>query len=81
MKLAVKDLENAGIRAVETPDEAPEGGRLVIRSHGVTQQEYLLAQSRCRVVDATCPYVSAIHRMVEKIETPRSARKVRKNLL
>ncbi len=66
---AVKDLEDAGIKAVETPGEAPEGGRLVIRSHGVTQQEYLLAQSRCQVVDATCPYVSAIHRMVEKAKS------------
>nr|MCR4620863.1 4-hydroxy-3-methylbut-2-enyl diphosphate reductase [Clostridiales bacterium] len=65
---AVKDLEKAGVRVVDTPCDAPEGSTLVLRSHGVTQEEYLQAQQRCRLVDATCPYVSAIHMMVEKAQ-------------
>ena len=65
----VKDLENKGVKVINSLEEfqdIPEG-TVVIRSHGVTrrEQEELIADG-LRVVDATCPFVKKIHRIVEK---------------
>ena len=62
---AVKALEAQGVVAVSTVDEIPENTRAVIRSHGVDKATYELLSRRPNTVDATCPFVAAIHRMVE----------------
>ena len=62
----VAELDQLGVRVAQTP-EAAEGHVLVLRSHGVTPDENELANRLCSsVVDATCPFVKKIHRIVEK---------------
>ena len=61
----VEELEHRGVRIVGSPAEVPDGYALVIRSHGVPSavmnEAYELG---LRVFDATCPFVSKIHKIV-----------------
>lgn len=65
----VKDLEKRGVRVIESLDQLPEleKGRVIIRSHGVGKavQDQLTA-SGFEVLDATCPFVKKIHRIVSE---------------
>ena len=63
----VEKLTERGVRIVEAPEEAPEGATLVIRSHGVGRDMMTrIQQQSLDVHDATCPFVSKIHRIVEE---------------
>ena len=60
-------LEKRGIRIISDPEEAKAGERVVIRAHGVGKSIYEQLQKRGAVIiDATCPFVRKIHRIVEK---------------
>ena len=60
----VADLAAAGVTSVDSPQSAPDGARVVIRSHGVAKAAYdELAARGCEVIDATCPFVARIHDM------------------
>ncbi len=62
---AIADLEKKGIFAIEKMDEAPEGATVVIRAHGISEAEKKELNARgFHVIDATCPYVKKIHRLV-----------------
>lgn len=63
----VEKLEGLGVRTVNSPQEVRQGETLVIRSHGV-EREVLnqVEQLGVTVCDATCPFVSKIHKTVEK---------------
>ena len=53
----VADLSQKGVRVLEE-GERPEGGAVVIRTHGVPKKvTEELKDSADRVIDATCPYV------------------------
>ena len=61
----VAALEERGARAIDSPEMANSDEVLVIRSHGVPKD----VLDRCteyakRVEDATCPFVSKIHKIV-----------------
>lgn len=65
----VKDLETKGVSVIETEEELKtlREGTIVIRSHGVSRKIYDLIEERgLKCVDATCPFVKRIHRIVEK---------------
>lgn len=65
----VKDLEAKGVSVIETEEELKtlREGTIVIRSHGVSRKIYDLIEKRgLKCVDATCPFVKRIHRIVEK---------------
>lgn len=65
----VRDLEEKGVAVLHTEEELSnlQEGTVVIRSHGVGKHIYELLESRgIHVVDATCPFVKKIHRIVEK---------------
>ncbi len=65
----VKDLEEKGVRVIETEEElkALKDGVVIIRSHGVGKHIYdLLTERGIRIVDATCPFVKKIHRIVKE---------------
>ena len=65
----VQDLEQKGVRVIETQEELskPEDATVIIRSHGISADVYhQLEDKKVRIVDATCPFVSKIHRIVEK---------------
>ena len=76
-EFVVKDLEEKGVKVLNTKEElaALTGGIVVIRSHGVGKEIYdLLNEHHITVVDATCPFVKKIHRIVE--EQTREGRRV-----
>ncbi len=67
----VKDLENKGVKIVEDTKVSTEDGKkdktVVIRSHGIAKNIYeKLKNNNINVVDATCPFVLKIHRIVEQ---------------
>ena len=65
----VKDLENKGVRVVESTKELKEKekGIVIIRSHGVGKRVYdEIEKQGHKIVDATCPFVLKIHRLVQE---------------
>ncbi len=64
----VAELKERGARIVESPDEVQEDETLVIRSHGVEQSVTEKAAAlRLKTVDATCPFVAKIHKIVSEM--------------
>lgn len=65
-KDAIKYLEDNNIYAVDTPNKA-KNSTLIIRSHGVAKDVYEeIKKYDINLVDATCPYVKKIHKIVDK---------------
>lgn len=63
----VQSLENKGIRQIVNIDEIQDKSTLIIRSHGVSPNIYKAAENNnINIVDATCPYVKKIHRIVAR---------------
>ncbi len=65
----VKDLEEKGVHAVLDIDELKSipKGIMVIRSHGISKEVYdKIRTEGFQIVDATCPFVLKIHRIVEE---------------
>ncbi|MCH5273259.1 MAG: bifunctional 4-hydroxy-3-methylbut-2-enyl diphosphate reductase/30S ribosomal protein S1 [Lachnospiraceae bacterium] len=65
----VGGFEKKGVRILYPEDEweTVEKGTIVIRSHGVTKEEQeKLSAHGFEVVDATCPFVKKIHKIVEE---------------
>ena len=65
----VKDLSENGVQVLDTEEDLgrlPKGeGTVIIRSHGVSRHVYdILKERKVEVVDATCPFVKKIHRIV-----------------
>ena len=63
----VEELREKGVRVIDDVSECAEGEILVIRSHGVPK--CILDKARARgneTVDATCPFVSKIHKIVSE---------------
>ena len=64
---AVEHLGGLGLSVAEDVDAAPPGSRVVIRSHGISRAERdALVEKGCTLLDATCPRVARIHRIVER---------------
>lgn len=63
----VRELEQKGVIIANTPEDVPSGYTVVIRSHGVPQSVYDEIHSlNLNYSDATCPFVSKIHKTVAK---------------
>lgn len=63
----VERLRQAGIASVDSPAQVKQGETLILRSHGVAPEVYEEARKRgIPVIDATCPHVAAIHRLVRE---------------
>lgn len=65
----VRDLEEKGVRVINGPKELENltQGTVIIRSHGVGKAIYhLIEEQGLKLVDATCPFVLKIHRIVER---------------
>ena len=71
----VSDLESRGVKVLESRKELEQlqSGTVIIRSHGVGKKIYqMIEEKELELVDATCPYVRKIHRIVrEKSEQGR----------
>ena len=65
----VKDLESKGVTVLEGEKDLRklDKGTVVIRSHGVPREICEMIEKKgLTCVDATCPFVKRIHRIVEK---------------
>jgi len=65
----VSDLEKKGVSVLRTKEELEhlEKGTVIIRSHGVAKKIYdLIEKKGLTLVDATCPFVKKIHKVVQK---------------
>ena len=67
----VKDLESKGVKAISDISDIDTGvdgnATVIIRSHGVSKSVYDSIRSKnYEIVDATCPFVRKIHKIVEK---------------
>lgn len=61
----VNDMKEKGARIIDSVDELEEGETVVIRSHGVGREVYEQIRAKGnRMLDATCPFVSRIHKIV-----------------
>jgi small subunit ribosomal protein S1 len=66
-KQVVENLKSQGIDVINEISEAKEEDRIIIRSHGISKNEYdMLLDKKANIIDATCPYVKYIHDTVEK---------------
>ena len=66
-KVVNDDLKSRGLNFVKSIEEVPVGSMVIIRAHGVTQEEMKLCEKRnLYVVDTTCPNVKKIHDIVNK---------------
>ena len=62
-------LKEQGVALIQSPDQVPPGTAVIIRSHGEGRAVHKALEERgCPVIDATCPNVSRIHRIVEEAE-------------
>ena len=65
----VRDLEKKGVKVLNSANEisALTEGTVIIRSHGVGKRIYdMLKAQGVQIVDATCPFVKKIHRIVQE---------------
>ena len=65
----VQDLESRGVTVLAGREELEKlsEGTVVIRSHGVSRKIcQLIEEKHLECVDATCPFVKKIHRIVER---------------
>lgn len=65
----VKDMEEKGVVVIKSLDEISNlpKGIVIIRSHGISRIEHeTIEQAGFKIMDATCPFVLKIHRLVEK---------------
>lgn len=64
-----RELEEKGVRCVEDLQDilALPPSTVIIRSHGIGRKEYeAIREAGHRIVDATCPFVKNIHRIVKE---------------
>ena len=65
-KEVTKDLENKGVKIIESLDGIDEG-TVIIRSHGVGKFLYDEFEKKgIRYIDGTCPFVKKIHNIVKE---------------
>ncbi|MCC8044914.1 MAG: 4-hydroxy-3-methylbut-2-enyl diphosphate reductase [Clostridiales bacterium] len=65
----IRELAEKGVRILNSEEElsSVREGTVIIRSHGVSRRIYeRLRQTGLHVVDATCPFVKKIHRIVDE---------------
>lgn len=63
----IADLRACGVRSAAAARDI-EGGTVIIRSHGVSPAIYrALARKNLEIVDATCPIVKKIQKLVESL--------------
>lgn len=62
-------LAAGGMEELSSPDQAQAGDSVLLRAHGVGRETYRLLERRgARIVDATCPKVAHVQRLVEQAE-------------
>lgn len=64
----VQSLDDKGVHSIDALDEMPEGGTVIIRTHGVAPEVYKQAEVQgLTVVDATCPLVTLVQNKAKQL--------------
>lgn len=67
--IVTSDLEKRGLHIIDSIGEAARGDTVIIRSHGEPERFYEEAErAGVTLIDATCPFVQRIHRLVQEAE-------------
>ncbi len=62
-------LEDRGMTAISSPGEARPGDSVLLRAHGEGREVYRALEARgAEIIDATCPKVARVQRIVEEAE-------------
>ncbi len=62
----VNKLKSEGVKIIESVEDITKEQTVVIRSHGVPKSTFLTAEEKSKkVIDATCPFVTKIHKLAE----------------
>ena len=64
----VADLERKGVKVIHSDEDLNKisGGTIITRSHGISrEEEEKLLATGAKCVDATCPFVKRIHKIVQ----------------
>jgi 4-hydroxy-3-methylbut-2-enyl diphosphate reductase len=65
----IEALKAKGLRIVDSLDEVPAGGVVILQSHGSARKRYADLETRgLEYVDATCPMVRIIHDKIREVE-------------
>jgi len=65
----VARLEAMGMTVVASTEEIPDGACVIVRSHGVKRSVISqLKTKNAEIIDATCPKVAHIHKIVSQAE-------------
>ena len=68
-RTATDELERKGVTVIDSLEEAAAGSTVIVRSHGVGRTFYDNAKAAgVEVVDATCPFVEKIHKLVAETD-------------
>lgn len=68
-KFVVDDLKNKGAIFVDDISDIPENSNVIFSAHGVSQQVENAANIRhLKIIDATCPLVSKVHKSAQQYE-------------
>lgn len=68
----IRKLSDLGMKVIKSVDEIialtsgkPEKATVIIRAHGISPEEMCkIEKLGCEIIDATCPFVSKIHKLV-----------------
>src|SRR5215204_6518554 len=64
----IKDLQQVGVRSVDTLDDVDNGAAVVIRAHGVKPEVFDRAETRgLEVIDGTCTWVIQEQRQLQEL--------------
>lgn len=68
-KFVVNDLKNKGAIFVDKISEIPKNANVIFSAHGVSHQvENEAKYNNLKIIDATCPLVSKVHKSAQKYE-------------
>jgi 4-hydroxy-3-methylbut-2-enyl diphosphate reductase len=64
----INRLKKLGIEVLDSEDKLDKNAVLILRSHGIPpQKERELMSKGVKIIDATCPYVKAVHEAVVQL--------------
>lgn len=67
----ISHFENHGVRVIDCPDDCHANETLVVRTHGVEKAVLSAVEESGRpFLNATCPFVTKIHKIVRENSTP-----------
>lgn len=63
----ISELASKNVGTINAPEEAEKGDNVIIRAHGIPEEiQKRLTEIGANIVDATCPFVKKIHKIVKE---------------